>query len=79
VAGTGVRYYRQRKKLSQAALAERLRIDGGRMSRIESGDAVPSAAEVDKLVRILGVPPSHLFSMHLLAEVADRTRAKVAS
>lgn len=81
MAGTGVQYYRQRKGLSQTALAGRLRIDGARMSRIESGETIPTAAEIDKLVKLLGIPPSHLFSTHILAEVADRARgrAKVAS
>ena len=79
MAGTGVRYYREVAGLKQAELAVRLETDPGRMSRIETGAEIPTAAEVDKLVEALGVPPTYLFSKHLLAEVAERSRAAAAS
>lgn len=75
MAATGIRFYRERKKLSQASVAEQLGLDGGAMSRLENGTLIPSAAEVDKLVGLLGVPPTYLFSKHILAEVAERARA----
>lgn len=75
MAKSGIGFYRKRKGLSQAVLAEKLGLDGGTMSRLESGDMIPSAVQVDRLVELLGVPPSYLWSKHVLAEVAERARA----
>lgn len=72
---TGLSFYRKRKGLTQATVAQRLGIDEGRMSRIESGDQVPTPSEVDQLVELLGVTPNYLFSKNILAEVAERARA----
>lgn len=76
---TGMRFYRERAGLKQAELAARLGTDPGRMSRIETGAEIPSAAEVDLLVEILEIPPTYLFSRHVLAEVAERARAETVS
>ena len=72
---TGIGFYRKRKGLTQAAVAEALDIDGGSMSRLESGESIPTAAQVDKLVELLEVPPGFLFSKNVLAEIAERSRA----
>lgn len=77
--GTGVGYYRKRKNLTQAHVAEKLNVDGGTMSRLEAGDLIPTSAQVDSLVELLGVPPSYLFSVHILAEVLERAREAAAS
>lgn len=74
MAGTGVRHYRERAGVKQADLAERLGTDPGRMSRIETGAEIPTAVEVDRLVEALEVPPTYLFSKHVLAEIAERSR-----
>lgn len=74
MSGTGVRFYRSRKAIKQADLAARIGTDPGRMSRIETGAEIPTATEVDALVDALGVPPSRLFSQHVLDEVADRAQ-----
>ena len=79
MAATGLRYYRERVGLKQADLATRLGTDPGRMSRIETGAEIPTAAEIDGLVEALGVPPTYLFSKHLLAEIAERSRAEALS
>jgi transcriptional regulator with XRE-family HTH domain len=79
VAATGLTFYRKRKGLTQADIAAALSIDGGTMSRLESGDLIPTAAQVDKLVELLEVPPPHLFSKHILAEVAERAQLEAAS
>lgn len=78
MAGTGVTFYRGRKAVKQAELAEQIGTDPGRMSRIEAGAEIPTAEEVDRLADLLEVPPSRLFSKHVLAEVAERARAEVA-
>ncbi len=76
---TGVGYYRKLKGLTQLALAQRLGIDDGAMSRLETGSWIPTAKQVDELVDALGVPPSRLFSRHILDEVAERARAAEAA
>lgn len=73
--GTGLAHYRDRKGLTQARVAELLGIDAGQMSRMEAGQLIPTAEQIDKLVALLDVTPNYLFSKHILAEVAERTRA----
>ena len=79
MAGTGLEHYRKRKGLTQARIAEALGIDAGRMSRMEAGEIIPTAEELDKLVAVLEVTPNYLFSKHILAEVAERARATGAA
>lgn len=76
MSGTGIKHYRDRKSMTQAAVASAAGIEVSRMSRIEAGDTIPTAEEVDLLVSILEVPPSNLFSRHILAEVAARAAAR---
>lgn len=79
VAETGISFYRKRKGLTQLALGNELGIDDGTMARIENGHHIPTAPQVDKLVEVLEVPPSYLFSKHILAEVAERARSAEAA
>lgn len=79
MSGTGLVYYRKRKRLTQAVVATRLGVDAGVMSRLEAGSMIPTSVQVDTLVEVLGVPPSYLFSKHILAEVAERSQAEAAS
>jgi len=73
---SGIEFYRKQKGLKQAEVATTLGTTEARMSRIELGQEIPTAAEVDKLVELLEVPPPYLFSRHLLNEIADRARAE---
>lgn len=75
---SGIRFYREKKQLRQSDVAAALETSEPRMSRIEQGQEIPSAAEVDKLVALLGVPPPYLFSEHILSEIAERARRAVA-
>ena len=75
---SGIKFYREKKQLRQSDVAAALGTSEPRMSRIETGQEIPTAAEVDKLVALLGVPPPFLFSEHILAEVAERVRRAVA-
>ena len=79
MAKSGIEYYRKQKGLKQAEIAASLETSEARMSRIELGQEIPTATEVDKLVALLEVPPTYLFSKHLLAEVAERSRAESAA
>ena len=75
---SGIRFYREKKGHRQADLATHLGTNEPRMSRIETGQEIPTADEVDKLVVALGVPPPYLFSEHILSEIANRSRRNVA-
>lgn len=76
VVKAGIEYYRKSKGLKQLEVATALGTTEQRMSRIEAGQEIPTAAEVDKLVELLEVPPPYLFSKHLLNEIAERARAE---
>lgn len=76
---TGLNYYRDRKGLTQVALAKQLAIDPTHLSKMEQGHVIPTPEQVDRLVELLEVPPTYLFSKHILAEVAERARAEAAS
>lgn len=69
---TGLAYYRERKGLTQAALAKIIGTTQGRMSRIEGQIEIPTEQEVDQLVEAMGVPPSYLFDARILGIVAER-------
>lgn len=75
MAASGVGHYRGRKGLKQADLAAALGTSEARMSRIERGEEIPTAEELDKIVSTLEAPPTWLFSKHILAEIAERARA----
>lgn len=76
---SGISFYRQRKGITQRALAELLGIDETWMNRLEKGVLIPTSAQVDRLSDILETPPSRLFSKNILAEVAERARAAGAA
>jgi transcriptional regulator with XRE-family HTH domain len=79
VAATSIAYYRGLKGLKQADLATAIGLAAPQMSDLENGARIPTVEQVDKLAEILGVPPSYFFSKHILAEVAERSRAEAAS
>jgi transcriptional regulator with XRE-family HTH domain len=78
VAGTAIRYYRERLGLKQAQLAEKLGLDTAVMSKLESGLQIPTSEQVDRIAELLQTTPSLLWSRHILAEVADRARQGAA-
>jgi transcriptional regulator with XRE-family HTH domain len=71
---SGIKFYREKKGLRQIDVANSLGTSEARMSRIERGEEIPNADEVDKLVALLGAPPPYLFSEHILGEIAERAR-----
>ncbi len=75
----GLAYYRKVKDLTQADVAKKLGVNSAVMGFLESGDYIPSPEQLDVLVELLGVPPTYLFSEHVLAEIAERARAAAAS
>lgn len=59
--GSQVRLYRDRKKLSQIELAERMGVSKETVGKIERGTAAPSFKTIDSLCRELGISPRNLF------------------
>jgi transcriptional regulator with XRE-family HTH domain len=60
--GPRIRSLRVAKGLTQEALAKKLRIDQGQLSRIEAGKAGLSVKRLQSLAKHLGVEPSALLS-----------------
>lgn len=69
--GEAIKYFRQRRKLTQASVAEMLGVDKGNVSRYESGAQAPEFDRLVKLSEIFGVQLSELFSMAEGGEAAD--------
>jgi transcriptional regulator with XRE-family HTH domain len=75
VFGANVRHYRKAKKLTQADLAEAVRLSPEMISQIERGVAAPSFATIERLAEVLGVPEVVLFGVGLIVTPdTDRTR-----
>lgn len=74
MTASGLRHYRDRKHLNQSQLAEKVGITQADLSRMETGVMIPTAEVLDSLCAALETPPTNLFSVHILAEIAERTR-----
>ena len=59
--GAMVRYHRERADLTQGALAERVELQVGSVSRIERGENAPSFETLDKLASALDVEVRDFF------------------
>lgn len=70
-----IKYYREKAGITQAALGKELGLDPALMSKLETGHLVPTSDQVERLAELLKTTPAHLFSQHILAEVAERVRA----
>lgn len=70
---TGMAYYRKKAGLTQVALAKAIGTDEPRLIRIEKAVEIPTEEEVDKLVDLLGVPPSYIFDKRILDVIASRS------
>ena len=55
-----LRQARRRRKLTQAALAKKVRVHKITISRLERGDRQPSMALLQRLAKALGVPVTEL-------------------
>ena len=64
--GQRIRDARKAKGLTQEQLAERLGIGTSNISYIETGKFAPSMENFEKLVEILGVEPSELYTFTTL-------------
>lgn len=70
-ARSSIRFWRERAGLSQAALAQQLGIRPDRLSRYETGDALPDLSEVEAIAKALGVTVASLYSENTLRAIAE--------
>lgn len=63
---SGIRFWRQERRLTQTALAMATGIRQDRMSRFENGDALPTLTDVEAIAKALGVTITDLYSDDLL-------------
>ena len=61
ILGKGIRFYRQQRQLSQAALAEKSNISITFLSNIERGIKYPTSDTLSAIANSLGVEASELF------------------
>jgi transcriptional regulator with XRE-family HTH domain len=59
--GMRVKEYRERRRLTQEALAERARISRTYLARLETGKHDPTASVLDRLAKALRVKVGRLF------------------
>ncbi len=60
--GRNIRLFRQKRRLSQRALAELAGISPGYVALLEKGEKYPSAKTVERLAEILQTPVARLFA-----------------
>lgn len=70
---------RRSQRLTQGELARVIRERQWTVSRIECGWIVPNQAQLSRLCKALKVKPADLFTKEVLAEVARRSKKKVAA
>jgi transcriptional regulator with XRE-family HTH domain len=59
---TNVRKLREKKKLSQKALADKVGISVSYVSMLERGQRSPPLETIEKMAKALGVPPANLLA-----------------
>lgn len=59
---TNVRKLREKKKLSQKALADKVGISVSYVSMLERGQRSPPLETIEKMAKALGVPPAALLA-----------------
>ena len=71
----GLARFRAERQLTQGSAARRARLPRWIWNRIERGVFLPSAAELQKIARVLGVTPEHLYSKAALEVIGEAERA----
>jgi transcriptional regulator with XRE-family HTH domain len=67
--GENIRRYREKKNLTQAALADALGATQGYISDLESGKRTPRVRRIAKIAEVLKIPPSYLMRPQRLAAI----------
>ncbi len=63
---TSLRRYRRNRELHQEDLARWTGIERSMLSRMENGYVLPTPDELQRLCRVLGVSPHHLYLQDVL-------------
>jgi transcriptional regulator with XRE-family HTH domain len=74
----GIALWRSERALTQTALATACDVRQGHLSSWETGYAIPTWEELERLAKALGVTPSHLYSDDMVREIRTTARADVA-
>lgn len=69
--GKRVKAIRQKRKLSQEELAERVEIAVTNMGKIERGESFVTAVTLEKLANVLGVKVQDLFKFDMFVSVDE--------
>ena len=75
VVASSIRSLRQRKGWTVAALADKVRLDKGYLSRLERGEKSPSVGTLLKIAEALGVQIGHLFGETTVDEAITVVRS----
>ena len=65
--GKKLQLIRKSKKLTQEQVAEFVGVETSSISNIENGKYYPSAENLDKIIKVLDVKPSEIFTFESLA------------
>lgn len=66
---TSIASWREARGLTQTALAEQCDVRQGHLSSWESGYALPTWSELERLALALSVTPAHLYSDDMVREI----------
>lgn len=69
--GKKIQKIRKNRNITQERLAELVEIDTSSVSHIENGKYYPSAENLEKILNVLNVTPSELFTFESQATVED--------
>ncbi len=69
--GKKLQQIRKSKKLTQEQVAEFVGVETSSISNIENGKYYPSAENLDKILKVLDVKPSEIFTFESLAPAGE--------
>lgn len=75
--GDRIRFYREKKKLTQQELADSIHVTNSRVSNWEQGQNRPDADMLAALCRVLEVSPSELLDVHLSTDELNAQEREV--
>lgn len=77
--GKRIQEIRKKQNITQEYLAELVDIDTSSMSHIENGKHYPSAENLDKILKVLNIKPSEIFSFESYAPIEELIEEMVSS
>lgn len=71
--GIIIKKEREKRKLTQDALSEKIEVDAGNLSNIENGKSFPSISTLCKIMQYLSIEPNRIFSFISLNSIEVNT------